>query len=244
MRVVITGAAGRIGAIATGALSAHALVLVDRRRVAGHPTVVADLSRSPRSWLGGRWGRALAGADAVVHLAAAIDPAAPWPRVRRHNVEATWQVLQAAAAAGVTRVVLASSTWVVRAAEGEARSVSGIGSATPPRPLTAYGLSKAFGELAGRMLVDEGRLRTCIAVRIGLFAPPGVMPAEAWLRERWVGARDLAAILRRCVEADLDGFHVVYGISAVPQGPFDLSATERLLGWSPSETLPSGPARS
>jgi nucleoside-diphosphate-sugar epimerase len=241
VRIVVTGAAGRVGRVAVEALAAHELVLVDRRRVPGHPSIVADLARPPDSWLGGRWDRALAGADVVLHLAAVVDPAEPWARVRRHNVDATWHVLQATASAGVARIVLASSTWAVRAAEGSvpghAASTS-IGSATPPRPLTAYGLSKAFGELAGRMLIDEGRLRTCVAVRLGFFPPAGVVPPEGWLRERWIGARDLATLLCRCVEADLTGFHVVYGISAVPGSRFDLAVTRRLLGWSPSETPP------
>ncbi len=126
-------------------------------------------------------------------------------------------------------------------ANGHARL---FGSEVPPRPLTRYGASKAFGEVAGRMFVDEGRLDTFLAVRIGYCSPDGQFPTEEVARRRWVGARDLAELLRRCVEADVRGFHVVYGVSAVANCPFDLAYTRRLLDWTPSEVgEPAGLSR-
>ena len=251
MRIVITGAAGYIGGIAAQALSAHDLVLLDRRRVAARRSTVVNLARppgaqSPFPWAR-PWDRIFKGADAVVHLAAVASPASPWRSVLRHNIQATWHVLESAAAHGVPRVVFASSTWAIRgedhegAASGHARL---FGSDVPPRPLTRYGASKAFGEVAGRMFVDEGRLDTFLAVRIGYCSPDGQFPTEEVARRRWVGARDLAELLRRCVEADVRGFHVVYGVSAVANCPFDLAYTRRLLDWTPSEVgEPSGLSR-
>ena len=173
-----------------------------------------------------------------MHLAAVPSPASPWRSVLRHNIEATWHVLESAAAHGVPRVVFASSTWVIRGGDDDPRAnghAQSIGSEVPPRPLTRYGASKAFGEVAGRMFVDEGRLGTFIAVRIGYCPPDGRFPTEDVARRRWVGPRDLGALIRRCVEADVRGSHVVYGVSAVADCPFDLAYTRRLLDWTPSE---------
>lgn len=52
---------------------------------------------------------ALAGVDALVHLAWAIQPNHERDALRRTNVDGTRRVLEAAAAAGVSRVVVASS---------------------------------------------------------------------------------------------------------------------------------------
>jgi uronate dehydrogenase len=152
-----------------------------------------------------------------------------------------WNVLEAAATHRVPRVVFASSNWAVKAVENELApscydpSGPKIDSETPPFSLTAYGLSKAFGELAGRMFVDEGKLETFVAVRIGHYAP---QPSkDAILRDRWIGAEDIRSLFRRCVEADLKGFHVVYGVSAQTTAPYDLSHTRQSLSWSPQQVL-------
>ena len=61
---------------------------------------------------------------------------------------------------------------------------------------------------------------------------------EALLR-RWIGPQDLRALFRRCVEAAVEGFHVVYGISAQPTSPYDLSHTKRILAWQPRQLPPA-----
>ena len=220
-RIVVTGAAGLIGRAMVQELAPHhELVLLDRRPVPGgkeQRTVRADLGREPwgHSWLPRsarrppRWTRLFGGADAVLHLAANRSPRASWSSVLRNNIQPTWNVLDAARSHGVRRVVYASSF----------RAVS---------PLTPYGLSKAWGELAGRMFVDTGGLETFIAVRIGTYA--ATEPTDAVEPSRWVLPGDLAWILRRCLEADLSGFHLIDGVTERPGSPFDHARTARLLG--------------
>ena len=248
MRIIVTGAAGKIGQQIVEELSgSHELVLVDRRTVAGRSSTIADLARNPASnrWISlvvhplRGWTATFQGADAVIHLAAHPRPIAPWRQVLRNNIRATWNVLEAAAHHKVPRVVYASSHWAVRALEQELApgcyetTGSKIGSEAAPRPLTAYGISKGLGELAGRTFVDEGRLRSFVAVRIGNYR---VSPSERYeQRVRWIGGTDIRSLFRRCVEAEFDGFHVVYGVSAQPEAPFDLSYTRRLLSWHPQQ---------
>jgi len=42
-------------------------------------------------------------------------------------------------------------------------------------------------------------------------------------------------LIRKCVETDLEGFHVLYAVSAQPEAPFDLTYTKKLLAWKPEE---------
>ncbi len=248
MRVIITGAAGRIGRELVDELSDYyQLCLIDRIRVNGQESVVANLARSRRrgNWISrlgvgpADWARMFEGADAVLHLAAEASPRAAWETVLQDNIRSTWNVISVAAIYRVKRIVFASSIWAVKGYERElAPACYGptgpkIGSDVPPRPLTPYGLSKAIGEQIGRMFVDEGKLASFIAVRIGHYQP--VSPEDGELRHLWIGTQDLRGLLRRCVEADVEGFHVVYGTSAQSSSPYDLSYTRRLLSWEPQQ---------
>jgi len=249
MRVVITGAAGSIGREVTEELrDSHELFLIDRYAIPGVDSCVADLgtdgvnqgwkkiiwprSRSWREWF--------AGCDVVVHLAANKDSLAPWDKVVPDNFQATWNVLEAAASHQVPRVVFASSNWAVKGEEQrmapECYLPCGpkISSEAPPSPVNPYGISKGFGELAGRMFVDQGKLESFVAVRIGNFYP--TPSTDEVVRARWIGVDDMRKLIRHCVEAEFKGFHIVYGVSAQPESPYDLSYMRRLLSWFPRQS--------
>jgi uronate dehydrogenase len=249
MRIVITGAAGSIGQEIIKELSGrHELRLIDRRSTRSTNTVVADLAQnrvksSFKPWsvgLPAPWMKAFQGADVVLHLAAYLRHDLNWSRVLQDNVRATWNVLEAAVMHRVPRVVYASSNWAVKALEmamapacylpGEPK----ITSDAAPCPSTLYGVSKAFGELAGKTLVEEGSLDSFVAVRIGLYKPNP--PTNDELRRRWIGSTDIRNLFRRCVEAEFSGCHVVYGVYAQPTAPYDLSYTARLLSWKPEQS--------
>ena len=237
MHIVITGAAGTIGSQMVEELQpAHELRLIDIRPVAARPSILADLAKPSG------WSNAFAGADAVVHLAANIQATATWPEVLGDNIEATWNVLEAVATHRVPRVVFASSNWVVKALERKLApncylpNGPKIGSDADPCPVNPYGLSKAFGETAGRMFVDQGRLTSFVAVRIGYY---DVIPARGFeYSNLWIETDDMRKLLRRCVEASFAGFHVIYGVSAQPSAPYDLTHTKSLISWEPKQTMP------
>ena len=248
MRVIITGAAGEIGSQVVEELaSSHELRLIDLRPVKSRGSIVADLSRRPvtsgwRRWFksrSSRWNEAFEGTQVVVHLAANSQSLAPWEKVLPDNIQATWNVIETAARYQVPRVVFASSNWAVKAVENRLApscydpTGPKIDSETPPFVLTDYGLSKAFGELAGRMFVDEGKLESFVAVRIGNYQPKP--STDEIKRARWIGVQDIRSLFRRCVEADLKGFHLVYGVSAQTTSPYDLSHTRQTLSWFPQQ---------
>lgn len=246
MKIVITGAVGRIGRVMVQELAdRHELTLLDRRQRRNFESIRADLTRRAPRWRYGpgsnvfSWEHHLEGADAILHLAGNPSPRASLPDALRGNVEGTANVLEAAARHGVPRIVYASSFWAVRRAlrDAAARGAGPIPDPLHASPNTPYGLSKAAAELAGQMAVEAGRIDCFLAVRIGAvnWRPPRE-PVDPIQRRCAVGVADLRTILRLCLERPLHGYHVVYGISPVPDGLIDLEATRRLLGWSPLET--------
>lgn len=250
MRIVITGAAGEIGMEMVEELSHdHELCLIDRVPVPGRRSVIADLAqvgvdKSWRSWLKrkpSQWEGLFAGADVILHLAAQARNHGAWSQILPDNIQATWNVIRAADQHKVKRIVFASSNWAVKILERELApncylpDGPKVGSDAPPRPYNPYGVSKAFGEITGRMFVDAQRLASFIAVRIGHYS--SITPQSEEQRQLWIGKQDLRVLLRRCVEAEVGGFHIVYGVSAQPIAPYDLSYTRQLLAWDPQQTL-------
>ncbi len=250
-RVMVTGAAGRIGREMIDELrDAYELCLVDRRRIDQAASVTADLSRTQwrvrrphrlRRIKGPlpRWEKALRGVSAVLHLAAEPSPGASWAEVARHNIQATGNLMDAVKRHQVEKVVFASSHRVMlglvheRAPDCYRPDGPKITSDDLPRPISPYGISKIAGELIGRVAVERHGLRSFVAVRIGSFRPEPSLHDDT--RHTWVSPRDLRRLLRRCLEADLPGFHVVYGISAQASSPYDLRPTHELFGWAPTD---------
>jgi len=110
MRVVVTGASGNVGTSVLEALAAEPRVteivgLARRRPEVEMPKVewvAADVVADPLESIFG-------GADAVVHLAWAIQPSRDEAMTERINVEGSRRVFEATAAAGVPALVHASS---------------------------------------------------------------------------------------------------------------------------------------
>jgi nucleoside-diphosphate-sugar epimerase len=113
MRIVVTGATGNVGTSVVRTLAEDSrvqeIVGVARRRPSWDPPrtrwVQADVASSPLDVV-------FAGADAVIHLAWLIQPSRDIPWMRTVNVDGSRRVFEAAARAGVRRLVHASSIGV------------------------------------------------------------------------------------------------------------------------------------
>src|SRR3954447_6094421 len=113
LRVVVTGATGNVGTSVVRALGADPAV-----------EEIVGLARRMPSWTAPkvRWESCdvaaddlaprFAGADAVIHLAWLIQPSRDERELERVNVDGSRRVFEAAAAAGVPRLVHASSIGV------------------------------------------------------------------------------------------------------------------------------------
>ena len=148
MKVAVTGASGRVGRAAIAALLAEGIEVlgIDRQFTAkpGWPFLRADLRD-----LGQVYG-ALAGHDAVLHLAAIPAPTGlPAEEVFGNNTAAAFHVHEAAARLGIRRVVSASSVSAYGFPFQHRWSVPEyfpLDEAHPLLPQDPYGLSKAVGE--------------------------------------------------------------------------------------------------
>ncbi|MSQ48874.1 MAG: NAD-dependent epimerase/dehydratase family protein [Betaproteobacteria bacterium] len=135
MRIVLTGASGFIGS-----------ALVPALRTRGHQVVALD--RAAVGDIAGftAWPTHLAGADAVVHLAAlAHAPGVDQERLRAVNVDAALALGKAAAAAGV-KMLLMSTVKVL----GEETTQRPFDDSSPLALQDAYGRAKAAAETALR----------------------------------------------------------------------------------------------
>lgn len=113
MKVVVTGATGNVGTSAVQALSESSrvdeIVGLARRAPSWTPPKVSWVEANV---LSADLGAIFAGADAVVHLAWAIQPSRDAVTLERINVEGSRRVFEAVAAAGVPKLVYASSVGV------------------------------------------------------------------------------------------------------------------------------------
>jgi nucleoside-diphosphate-sugar epimerase len=226
-RVLITGAGGRIG-------SHLAETFKDRYDLRLHYRVTMPETPPVADWLKAdiaeydQIAPAMAGIDAVVHLAAEPSPMAPWEVIHRENVIGTYNVFEAARAAGVRRVVFASTNHVMGMYDRDQQWP--IHGSQAVRPDSLYGVSKAFGETLGRYYYDQYGL-SVICLRIGWFL---ARPHDEFARWTWLSPRDCAQVVRRAIEVDL-GFGIFYAISANGHRRWDITDTMVKLGYEPED---------
>ena len=172
--ILVTGSTGFIGRpLCLGLLEAGARVRGSSRVGGRHP--VPGVDRVPVADPLDRAAvrAAVAGADAVVHLAARVHvmretAADPLAEFRRTNVEATAVLGEEAAGAGVRQLVLASTVKAVGEGTAEAWTEE-----TPPEPVDPYGRSKLEAEQVMRALAERHGLQASV-LRFPLVYGPEV----------------------------------------------------------------------
>ncbi|MEA2605815.1 MAG: hypothetical protein QOI00_572 [Chloroflexota bacterium] len=227
MRVVVTGARGRIGRYVVADLLSrgHEVHAADREAPPD------DLAGNGATWhrhelrdvdeTAGLLGRSRA--EALIHLAAIPSPRFGGPlEVFATNTQATFVALEAAGLARVARVAIASST-----------SVTGLPFASPPVspryvPVDedhpnigndAYALSKEADEATARTMHRRHGYQV-VALRIANTAPmdqqlakaaevaedPAGLACELWA---YLDVRDGARAFRLAIEREIPGCHVI-----------------------------------
>jgi nucleoside-diphosphate-sugar epimerase len=225
VRVLVTGARGRIGRHVVAQLLARGdeVVAVDRVPPGdddvkpGVTVSTLDLADVDRT--------VFEGCAALVHLAAIPSPRHDPPGVVFGvNAGATFNALQAFTDAGGTRAVLASSLSALGMAWGPevvSPIYAPVDEAHPLRPAEAYGLSKEVTERIGEMF-HRRCLTTVVLLRFpGVFSPAhlatrlaavhGDPGTEVDVRDLWtyIFPEDVAAAFVLAAHADLDGCEVV-----------------------------------
>jgi nucleoside-diphosphate-sugar epimerase len=173
-RVVVTGSTGFVGRALCETLAASGFVVravlrndVPAPRGAVERAVIGDISSHTN------WKEALAGADAVVHLAARVhvmhDGPANADAYMETNARGTLRLAQACVEAGVPRLVFLSSIKV----NGEEAGDRAYSADDVPQPQDAYGSSKWAAEQSLMGLAAQGGMKVAI-VRPPLIYGPGV----------------------------------------------------------------------
>lgn len=203
MRIVVVGATGNVGTAVLRRL-AEARLRGDGRAADDGGLEVAGVARrlpDPRvapfdvaTWhavdVGSRSAvdelvPVFSGADAVVHLAWALQPTHDIPAQRRTNVEGTANVLEAVARAGVPQVVVASSVGTYRGVDvdGKRTPVDETWPATGI-PTATYSVHKAENEAAMDVFSERHPDVVVTRLRPGLIFQRG---AAAEIRGLFLG---------------------------------------------------------
>jgi len=221
VRVLVTGASGRIGgAIAARLALRHQVTGIDRRP--GPLTVeVLDVCDTVRL------APLLTGLDAIVHTASLHVPdlvASSAGDFRAVNVGATRRLLAAAGEAGVARFVYTSTTSLygdaMLPAAGEAAWVT---EGLAPRPRDVYDETKLAAEEACREAARQGL--ACTSLRMSRCFPEEPRLVALYRLYRGVDAEDVAQAHEFALATGRDGYDV-YNISA--PSPFTRADCRRL----------------
>lgn len=220
MKILVTGASGRIG---------RALVV---RLARQHQ--VQGLDRAPSStahWLGDLGDaallrQALQGVDAVVHAAALHAPQVGRvsdAEFQRSNVDATRSLAEAAIAAGVGQFIYTSTTALHGDAATPTDAAGWVDEALVPQPRTIYHRSKLAAEQLLARYADAGAFGLTV-LRMGrCFPEPAPLMAVARLH-RGIDARDVAEGHALALAAARPCSRMYLLSGATPFQPGDLAA--------------------
>jgi nucleoside-diphosphate-sugar epimerase len=223
-RILITGAAGRIGTALTPLLRdrGFALRLLD---LAQPPAAEPDDEVVLGSVTDEAAMREAAdGVDLLVHLAS-IPSDRAWRRMIDTNLESVHVALEAAHGASVPVTLLASSGHAVGYTPSDE-----VGARVPyPRPDSLYGFAKAAGEALASLYADHYGMRI-VSARILTFDE---RPRTRRALSTWVSPADLARLVVASLDAPV-GHSIVWGISANTRRPVSLDAGLEL-GYRPED---------
>lgn len=216
MKIVVTGGSGKAGRWTVEHLrrAGHDVLNVDQVHDGSvHGLcLVADLTDP------GQCFDALAGAEAVVHLAAIPAPGVrPASETFRINMLSTYNVFAAAEAHRLSRVVYASSETILGLPFDDPPAFAPIDETHPSRPESSYALAKLAGEtIAAQFARRSGTPH--VGLRISNIMEPHDYQAfpgywddvriRKWNLWGYVDVRDVALACELGLTVDVDGHEV------------------------------------
>lgn len=229
-KVLITGAAGKLGQVLVNGLAdQYDLVLTDRRplpRPARFPFFQVDLTPLDAVCPLCR------GIDTVVHLAGDPCPQAPHESLVPNNMTVTENIFQAAAEAGCRRLIFAGS---IMAVDGYPAEQTLLPADLAARPTTLYGATKAWGEALGYYVASRYNL-SIICFRLGRVTTRrnGALHPGSPFLPLTLFNEDLISLMIAAIEAPADvRFGVFNGLSDNRVKRLDITETKRVLGYAP-----------
>ncbi|MDE2580015.1 MAG: NAD(P)-dependent oxidoreductase [Rhodospirillales bacterium] len=225
--VLLTGASGALGRVMARDLAAAGwrLRLTD---IAPFPDPLPPGARFTRADLGDGVAvlRLAEGCGAVLHFGG-VSVERPFEEVIGPNIRGLHHVYEAARREGA-RVVFASSNHAV----GFHERAASIAASDPFLPDGYYGLSKAYGELMGRMYWMKHGVES-VFLRIGSCLPE---PVNARMLATYLSYADLVRLVSRAVLAPRVGACVVWGASANQAMTWWRDDDRATIGWAPQDS--------
>lgn len=223
-KIVVTGGSGKAGRACVEDLLANGYEVFVVDRVAPSPkkceSIIADLTDY------GQAIDALSAADggehrvhAVVHLAAIPAPRLhPNAHTFRNNTLSDYNVFEACRRLGIKNIVWASSETVLGLPFDEPPPYVPVDEEYPPRPESAYSLSKVLSETMAQQFCRWDAELKIIGLRFSNVIEPGDyerFPAfdrdakiRKWNLWGYIDARDAAQAVRKSIEAPIKGAEV------------------------------------
>ena len=228
MKLVLTGAAGRLGSYLREPLAKMATSLVSTdiaddigKLYEGETYIKGDLASLDDMM------KVLEGADMVIHFGAYVDEG-PFKKLLGPNFVGAYNIWEAAYQHKLKRVVYASSIHAV----GMHPKNEFIGTDVEHRPDTFYGLAKCFAEDLGRMYWEKRGLESVHMRILSCLSYDGVNNARAL--GSWLSYDDLIQLVTRCIDTPVTGFSVIYGVSDNDRAPVD-NALASFIGYRPKD---------
>jgi uronate dehydrogenase len=225
--VLLTGASGGLGRVLTRALAAQGwtLRLTDiapfpDRLPAGASFTRADLVDGMAIL------RLAEGCGAILHFGG-VSVERPFAEVLGPNISGLYHVYEAARRERA-RVIFASSNHAV----GFYERTATIDTDAPPMPDGYYGLSKAYGELMGRLYWHKHGVES-VSIRIGSSFPE---PVDERMLATWLSYDDLSRLVTRCVLTPKVGCSLIWGASANQRMTWWGSDARDVVGWAPQDS--------
>lgn len=237
-RILLTGVSGQLGTVVSQTLhkAGRAFRATDRVRPA---TPMADFHRADLlSTSACR--RLVQRVDTLVHLGNISTENFPPRQCLDENVIMNRQLFQAAAEAGVRRIIFASSLQIIALPPGQLPSLP-IDETTPASPQNFYSLSKQCSEQALALFCRDYGI-TGVALRLPtlVYAPhdKGLAP---WLKPRpsqgfgYLTYQDAADLILTLLDADLPGYR--HYVPASSHNALHLPAEKVLQQFYPGQPL-------
>ena len=235
--VLLTGASGALGRVLARELgqAGWALRLTD---IAPFPDALPAGAVFRRADLedGVSLLRQAEGCGAILHFGG-ISVEQPFETVLGANIRGLHHVYEAARRERA-RVVFASSNHSIGFHERPRGNEAKLDADCAFRPDGFYGLSKAYGELMGRLYWDKHGVEN-VNLRIGSCFPE---PADARMLSTWLSYADLVRLARAAVTAPRAGHCVIWACSDNPATFWGEDHRARI-GWRPLDTAEAHRAR-
>jgi uronate dehydrogenase len=221
MRILVTGAAGRVGRIvAAGLKERHQIRGFDREPMPDlTDTIIGNVSDLDALLL------ATKDMDAVIHLGS-FGGEREWELMLETNYDGTFKVFEAARQNNVRRVAFASRAGLLSSYPKDLTRTMDL----QPLPRSTYDISKVFGESMGYMFAHRYDMEV-VCVRIGNFSADRDQPEHP----HHLSHGDAVRVFEQAVTHPGVRYEVVFGVSDSNWPMYDMDHGRRTIGYYPQD---------